>query len=214
MTINNAAQRRYIERLKAENIMTVHRPRFDLDGHQRNYFASGSLGDRIGSRYFERTYRTLEILEMDGGNGLPQMIDHHAGNAWFRLWSFAAQGYGPDFTANDKLKSVCEIVMGLPESLRDRLDAVLEGLRIEIDPDGAFESEFVSWSRDWYKTMTLIFTATPGQYKKRLTMMQQAAAEAFPAIVVWFERIRHEICDGGHTSAWAMGDEKRTHVTG
>jgi hypothetical protein len=143
---------------------------------------------------------------MTSHDSLPQMIDHHAGNAWHQIWNFARQGYAPYHTPEDRPKDLAEIVMGYPEILRGRLDAVLEGVRQEIDLDGDYEREYLRWARDWYTAMTAIYAATPRQYAKRLRLMRQAAEENMPGLVDLLERIRFEVCDGGHTSAWIWGD--------
>lgn len=209
MTINTIAQRLYKQKLRAENIMTVRRPHLDLGNFQREYFAPGGIGERLGSEYFDRTYRTLEILGMTGHDSLPQMIDHHAGNAWYQIWNFARQGYAPHYQPADNRRALAEIVLHFPQVMRDRLDAVLEGLRLEIDPDGNYEREYFRWVDDWYRTMTGIYEATPRQYAKRLRLMRQAAEEAVPGLIELLERIRFEVCDGGHVHTWVQGDAIR-----
>lgn len=211
MTINTAAQRRYIARLRAESVMATRRSRFDLDRFQDDYFAPGGLAEALGSENADRVYRAFEIQTMVEDTGLPQMIDHHAGNAWYQLWNFAAQGYAPAHWKGDNRKLLCNVIMDYPRHLRGRLDAVFEGLRLEVDLTRSIEREFYRLEADWEQTMLAICGDTPGRYKERFQLMRQAAADAYPDLVEWFERLRYDVCDGGHTSAWLWGDEKR-HV--
>ncbi len=210
--LNTAAQCRYADKLRAESVMTSRRPRYDLDRFQRDYFASSGLWKTLGAENAERVYRAFEIQQMTEDSSLPQMIDHHAGNAWYQLWNFAAQGYAPLHVSGDSRRRLCDVVMNFPRHLRGRLDAVFEGLRLEIDPAGTFESGYFRLESDWEQVMLAICADTPGLYQRRLQLMRQAAADEYPQLVVWFERLRYEVCDGGYTTAWMQGDEVKEHT--
>lgn len=189
------------------------RSQLDFQKFQQNYSTPWSEGRVGGPENFSRYYRVADITDPRNALLVPARIDHHLACAWSWIWVYARDGYAPQFVPGaDSPGMVCEMIMAFPEGLRERFDAVLEGLRIEIDPAGAYEAEFVSWSRAWYAAMSTIYSATKGQTERRLRMYRQAAEEAFPALIEWVEKLRYGVFDGGYDSNWSTGDMTREEV--
>ena len=203
----------YVESLRCQSV--GHSPRPDsLPFYQfwDEFDAPGGVGEKIPARYRVRYYRVAEISGMDVDTSLPQMIDHHAGKAWKVACHFAAQGFCPRYVPNaDSPRSLSDVIARFPEELRNRLDAVLEGLRIDADPDGYYEQAFMDWQRDWYSAMQTAYAMSDSapkseKYETRLRLCRRAAEECFPDLEEWFNELRENVCDGGHSRRWGEGD--------
>ncbi len=149
---------------------------------------------------------------------LPQWIDHHAGNAWHNLQERIRGDYGPAYAPGDSNRAVCDLLVQFPERLRDRIDPVLEGLGTgahPIDPTGEYEARFLEWCSGWYSAHRTAYAMTEDilspkeRWATRLRYCRNAAKEAMPELIEWFESLRAEVCDGGHTAAWRWGDALR-----
>lgn len=206
----------YIERLRRESVAACARPpSFDYQDFCRTYYEPGGSAGTAGGSNFTSVYRLAEILEMTVESGLPQMIDHHLGNAWHKLWQFAQNGYCILYnTKLERAQYVADLVVQFPEAIRSRTDAVFQGIRHEADPQGYYEQRFMDWEQDWYNSMRAAYAMTNSlpprtKYKERLRLCRQAAQENFPALVELLEELREHVCDGGHTAAWLWGDRIR-----
>ena len=200
---------RYTQKMLAQSVGAP--SGFNLAGFQNNYYAPCGPGQITGNKYFSRDYRVAEITDPASAAKVSGYIDHHLGCAWKIVCEFAGKGYVPPgyIPSTDSPAVICEMIRNHPEWLRDRLDAALEGLRIDIDPAGVYEAAMVSWTGAWYSTMNEIFIATKGKPARRLAMCRQAAKEAYPVLLAWFEKLRHDVLDGGYDSNWVSGDRLR-----
>lgn len=203
----------YVERLQRESIFYIPRSSHWKADAKLACFTPDGIYDRLGPRHVTRYYRMAEML--DNPDHLAHYIDHHAGNAYWNAmrWATSSTPFCPVHdSGTDKPRHLADLVTQFPESLRDRLDTVLEGLRVEADPDGYFENRFMEWQADWHTAMRAVYAMTakgPSRYKDRLRLCRQAAEEMFPDLLDWFDELREHVCDGGHTAAWGWGDDRR-----
>ena len=150
------------------------------------------------------------------------MMEQHAANAYRDAMQWAARGYAPLFVDprppwnefGDDLSTVCYMIAaGFPDMMRDRLDAVLEGLHaMEFDP--TFETRFLGWHREWVQRMELVYRATSNIQSKqrqevRLVECRSAAKAMFPELIEWFDDIREQLFRGGQFGPWLDGDSRR-----
>lgn len=210
----------HINALRASSVATSPRnPQFSC----RDFFAAcrapGGLRDQgISNAEATRLYRVVEVQCSTLDLSLPQLVDHHAGNAWHSVQQMIARGYGPGHVQGDTPRAVCGLLVQFPEHLRDRIDPVLEGLRMGVDPDGGYEDWFIRLCSDWYDAMRAAYAMSEHiqspkeRWETRLRLCRNAAKEAMPELIEWFESLRAEVCDGGHTSAWQWGDTSRDSV--
>jgi hypothetical protein len=134
------------------------------------------------------------------------------------MWQWIRNDYSPGYAQGDTLRAVCALLAQLPEHLRDRIDPVLEGLRMGVDPDGGYEDWFIRLCSDWYDAMRAAYAmsehiqSSKERGATRLRLCRNAAKEALPELIEWFESVRAEVCDGGYTSAWVWGDGVRASL--
>lgn len=203
----------YAERLQRESIFNIPRSTHWKAEAKQACFGPGGIYDRLGPRYATRYYRVAGTLA--NPDYLAHYIDHHAGNAYWDAMYFATgdHPFSPEHVPGlDSCRHLADLVAQFPETLRDRLDAVLEALREEADPDGYYEQRFMDWSAEWKAAMRAAYAMTDdgnNRYERRLRLCRQAAEELFPELLEWFDDLRERICDGGHTAAWSWGDMRR-----
>ncbi|MEF8699335.1 MAG: hypothetical protein V5B33_08425 [Candidatus Accumulibacter sp. UW20] len=214
------AQRAHTKALHAHSVATSPRsPQFSLRTFQDAIYAAGGLyGQGVSNEHATRLYRVLEVQYATHLLSLPQLIDHHAGNAWHDTQQWIGRGHGPDHAPGDTLRGICNRLVGLPERLRARIDPVLEGLRTgdePIDPTGAYEDQFVMWCSDWHAGHRTAYAMSENlqppkeRWATRLRLCRNVAKDVMPELIEWFGSLRAEVCDGGHTAAWGWGDAVR-----
>lgn len=204
---------RYVANLQRQNIATITRVPGWEDEAKWVCFSPGGIYERLGPQYVTRYYRIAETLA--NPDYLAHFIDHHAGNGYFQAVCFATgeQPYCPEHDPSlDSSRHVSDLLTTFPDGLRNRLDPVLEALHAEADPDGFYESRFMEWQRQWSDAMRAAYDMTKGRPQERLRRCREAAEELFPDLLSWFDDLRDNVCDGGHTGAWGWGDERRGNM--
>lgn len=184
---------------------------FDRAKFQYDFFTTGP-GHGGNIELFNRYFRVVEITDPKNWQRRVGLIDHHLAVAWLRAWQYADNNFASYGFFTETPRVICKEIMARPERLRDRLDAVFAGMALAYEQHEIYEFEFKTWEREWYDTMTSIYQATNGKPARRLSLYRQEAAEMYPALITWFERLRYDVLGGGSNGNWLSGDRVRQDV--